>query len=305
MLQKLEFRAMGCTMLVVLDHSEPVRELAEVPAWLEHWEKIFSRFRLDSELSRVNSGAGAPFQVSPEFAEVLELALTAEQQSDGLVTPMLLDALLEAGYNRSFELLAPKWDQPELDPCPLQHGLSPFEWEPTTRMLSLPPGVHLDFGGIVKGWAADQTVDRLKSYGPVLMDAAGDIAVSGRRSNGEGWQVGVADPFHPPDNLELLKLDACGVATSGKDRRRWQQNGNWRHHIIDPRTNLPAETGVLTSTVIAPTSIQAEWSAKTSLLLGSRDGLEWLNANPELAGMLVLDDGQCLYSGNFEKYFWS
>lgn len=305
MLQKLEFRAMGCEMLVVLDCSEPISELVQVRIWFEHWENIFSRFRLDSELSRVNSSTGAPIQVSPEFAEVLELMLSAEQQSNGLITPVLLDALAEAGYDRSFELLAPTWGQPESDPCQVQHGLSQIEWDPTTQTLSLPQGVHLDFGGIVKGWAAYKTVNRLKKYGPVLMDAAGDIAISGRRSKGECWPVGVADPFHPPDNLELLKLDTCGVATSGKDRRRWQRNGNWYHHIIDPRTNLPAETSVLTATVIAPTSVQAEWAAKTSLLLGSQAGLEWLNANPELAGILVLENGQCLYSCNFEKHLWS
>lgn len=83
-------------------------------------------------------------------------------------------------------------------------------------------------------------------------------------------------------------------ATADQLKTEWQR----RHHIIDPRTNLPAETGVLTSTVTAPTSIQAEWAAKTSLPLGSEGGLEWLNVNPELAGMLVLEDGQCLYSGN-------
>jgi thiamine biosynthesis lipoprotein len=115
----------------------------------------------------------------------------------------------------------------------------------------------------------------------------------------------VADPFHPSNNLELLKLENCGVATSGKDRRRWQRNGNWQHHIIDPRTSLPAETEVLTATVIAPNSIRAEWAAKTSLLLGSQAGLEWLNADPELAGLLILEDGRGLYSCNFDKYLWS
>jgi thiamine biosynthesis lipoprotein len=302
MLQKLEFHAMGCEMLVALDHPTPVKELDRVPEWFEHWESLFSRFRLNSELARVNSSDGAPVQVGAEFAEVFELSREAEKQSHGLVTPVLLDALLEAGYDRSFELLAPS---PHIiEPQP-HVGLSQIEWDATTRTIFLPPGLHLDFGGIVKGWAANETVNRLKKYGPVLMDAAGDIAIGTKLSNGKRWPVGVADPFHPPNNLELLKLENCGVATSGKDRRRWQQNGNGYHHIIDPRTNLPAETDVLTASVIAPASIQAEWAAKTSLLLGSQAGLEWLNANPELAGLLVLEDGQCLYSDNFEKYLWS
>jgi FAD:protein FMN transferase len=305
MLQKLEFHAMGCEMLVILDHPAPINELEQVPEWFEHWENLFSRFQLDSELSRVNSSNGISVQVSPEFAQVFELARTAEQLSGGLVTPVLLDALLEVGYDRTFELLAPALDNFTSGPHKIQPGLPQIEWDAATHTLSLLPGLHLDFGGIVKGWAANETVKRLEKNGPALMDAAGDIAVSGKRLNGECWPVGVADPFHPSDNLELLKLENSGVATSGKDRRRWQQNGHWRHHIIDPRTRLPADTEVLTATVIAPTSIQAEWAAKTSLLLGGQAGLEWLNANPELAGLLILENGQRLYTGNFEHYLWS
>jgi FAD:protein FMN transferase len=305
MLQKLEFHAMGCEMMVVLENPEPIRELERVPGWFEHWENLFSRFRLDSELTRVNNSNGTLVQVSLEFAEVYELARAAERHSDGLVTPVLLDALIEAGYDRSFELLAPVLDDRGPRSYAARPGLPQIGWEAATRTMLLPPGVHLDFGGIVKGWAANETVKRLRKYGPVLMDAAGDIAVGGKLSNGEGWPVGVADPFHPPDSLELLKLENCGVATSGRDRRRWQRNGNWQHHIIDPRSGLPAETGVLTATVIAPTSIQAEWAAKVSLLLGSQAGLEWLNANTELAGLLILEDGRCVLSSNFEKYIWS
>lgn len=305
MLQKLEFHAMGCEMMVALDHPTPVKELEQVPEWFEHWESLFSRFRLDSELSLVNNSTGTPLEVSPEFAEVFELARAIEQQSNGLVTPVLLDALIEAGYDRSFELLAPSVDYLALQPCSTQHGLEQIEWDERTRTICLPLGLHLDFGGLVKGWAANETVKLLGECRSALMDAAGDIAVGGRRSNGESWPVGVADPFHPSENLELLKLESCGVATSGRDRRRWQQNGHWFHHLIDPRTSLPSQSDVLTATVIAPTASQAEWAAKTSLLLGGQTGLEWLNAVPELAGLLILEDGQCLYSYNFEKYLWS
>ncbi|MFT3895978.1 MAG: FAD:protein FMN transferase [Anaerolineales bacterium] len=305
MIQKLEFHAMGCEMLVALDHPEPIKELEQVPQWFEHWESLFSRFRLDSESSRVNNSSGYPVKISHEFAEVFELSRTVEKQSNGLVTPVLLDALIEAGYDRSFELLAPVLDELAPQPYGMQSGLPQIEWDAATRTIFLPPNLHLDFGGIVKGWAANETVKRLSKYGPALMDAAGDIAVGEKPATDEYWTVGVADPFDPSDSIDVLKLVDCGVATSGKDRRRWQRNNNWQHHIIDPRTHLPAETSVLTATVIAPNSIQAEWAAKTSLLLGSQDGLDWLNANPELAGLLILEDGQCLYSNNFENYLWS
>jgi thiamine biosynthesis lipoprotein len=101
----------------------------------------------------------------------------------------------------------------------------------------------------------------------------------------------------PPDSpIELLDLQAGGVATSGRDYRRWQQNGAWQHHLIDPRSGVPADTDVLAATIIAPSAGEAEIAAKVVLLLGSAAGLDWLDARPTLAGLLVLESGEVLYS---------
>lgn len=304
MIHKLEFRAMGCQILVAIDSPQKPAELERVPDWFESWEQGFSRFRLDSELSLVNRRAGIPTQVSQDFADVFAITLEADRISGGMVTPVILDSLLQAGYDQSFDLLAPQQAFSYAEPILCLPRLSEINWEATTRTICTPPDLHLDFGGIVKGWAAHQTVERLKEYGPVLVDAAGDIAVSGLQSDGQPWLIGVADPFNPSENLELLQMQRGGVATSGRDRRRWLQGSRWNHHIIDPRTGAPAETDVLTATVVAPSAIQAEWAAKTSLIMGSQAGLDWLETNPSFEGMLVLEDGQCLYSHNFENYLW-
>ncbi len=90
----------------------------------------------------------------------------------------------------------------------------------------------LDFGGAAKGWAAHQAMKRLQAKGPALIDAGGDIAISGPRADGGPWKIGIADPFNKDEEVEILHLNACGVATSGKDRRRW--NSEWNlsasHH---------------------------------------------------------------------------
>ena len=304
MIHKLEFRAMGCQMLVAIDSPQKPAELELVPAWFEDWEQIFSRFRLDSELSMVNRRAGMPTQVSQEFADVFEIALDVERMSGGMVTPVLLDSLLRAGYDRSFDLLAPQQVFSYPEPILSLPRLGEVDWDAATRTICSPPDLHLDFGGIVKGWAATRAVERLKEIGSSLVDAGGDIAVSGPQADGQPWPIGVANPFNPTENLGLLQIEGGGVATSGRDRRRWLQGSHWNHHIIDPRSGAPAETDVLTATVIAPSVIQAETAAKTCLILGSQDGLVWLEADPALAGMLVLEDGQCLYSNHFENHLW-
>jgi thiamine biosynthesis lipoprotein len=183
--------------------------------------------------------------------------------------------------------------------------LSEVHLDEASRTVCLPTGLRLDFGGIAKGWAADQAARKLSAFGPALVNAGGDIAVSGPQSNGDAWPIGITDPFDPETNLEVLMIVRGGVATSGKDYRRWQQGGHWQHHIIDPRTGMPAQTDLLTVTVIAPSAVEAEVAAKVALISGSGAGLDWIESDPALAAMFLLEDGQRFYSGRFSTFIWS
>ncbi len=147
-------------------------------------------------------------------------------------------------------------------------------------------------------------MQRLAAVGPALVDAGGDIAVSGLQADGTPWPVAVADPLRLQDRLELLGLGSCGVATSGTDYRRWLKDGKWKHHIIDPRTGESAETDLVSVTAIGPDVLQAEAAAKTVLILGSRAGLEWLEDHPPLSGLLVLQHGRVLYSSGLDEFVW-
>jgi thiamine biosynthesis lipoprotein len=216
----------------------------------------------------------------------------------------LLDAVQAAGYDRSFDLLDRSSERAARSTEIIDwHAI---ELDETNRTVRLPRGMRLDFGGVAKGWAADQATRRLGDIAPALVDAGGDIALSGARMNEEAWSIAVADPFKPDSDLELLLMVyRGGVATSGRDYRKWQRDGKWQHHIIDPRTGASAKTDVLSATVIAPTTQDAEVAAKAALILGSRAGLEWLEARENLAGLMVLDDSQVIHSSRLHNYFWS
>lgn len=302
-------------MLVALDKDVQIaaKTLEPVPAWFAEWEQQLSRFLPDSELSRLNRTNGAfAQQVSEPLWLVLQVAISVETKSDGLVSPLMLTALEAAGYTQSFaeskpyekgavsSALSPTVPSP-LAHIPLKEALV---CNPKDRTVRLAPGVRIDLGGIAKGWAAEQTMERIRKRGPVLVDAGGDIAISGPRSDGQRWAIAIADPHDPDSQLELLLLRKGGVATSGRDYRRWQQHGVWQHHIIDPRTGCPAETDVVGATVIAPTTVYAEWAAKVVLLMGSREGLAWLEQQQSLAGVIVNEDGTVWRSRRLRHYTW-
>lgn len=302
MLQRTEFRAMGCRIFIASDSPSQPELFAEIPQWFNEWEDHLSRFRPDSELNQLNRANGIPTKVSPIFADVLKRAFEAEEISAGLVTPVLLDALVSAGYDRPFNLLPDEVFSAHPAEISFIPRLNEIDWDPVSATLWLPPDLHLDFGGVGKGWASYQTAQRLKNDAPSLVDAQGDITVTAPQTDGSPWQIGIADPFDQAENIAVIHIYEGGVATSGRDARNWLRDGKLAHHIIDPRTGQPAETDVLTATVIAPNVMQAEAVTKTLLILGSNNALHWLDAHPELAALLVLEDGQVLTSKNFEEY---
>ena len=313
MLHRLEFRAMGSKMLAIVDGVDQPPTMALVPTWFEEWEQVLSRFRSDSELSRLNMAAGSPIPVSEVLWEVYTATLTAERATGGLVTPLILEALLYAGYDQSFDLLqpfdrrgphfAPQLNIPRAIHRPMrQVELSDVAADPANRSISLPRGALLDFGGIAKGWCAEQAALRLQPCGPALVSAGGDISVSGPMADGEPWGIDVEDPFNEGKFVETIYLNGGGVATSGRDHRHWLRNGFPQHHIIDPRTGLPAATDILTATVIAESAVEAEALAKAVLISGSTAGLDWLDTTESLAGLLILENGQRLYSRHMDKY---
>jgi len=313
-LHRHSFRAMGCEMLALLEQNvdSPPDFLAQVPDWFEDWEQTLSRFRIDSELSCLNRATDQHVMVSQTLWDVFQACKNADRATGGLVTPTVLDAVVTAGYDRPFDDLPSSRSyparqsffagQPFLDTWAEIRPLSLVVSDESEHTICLPPGIHLDLGGVAKGWAAHQAVEYLKTYGPALMNAGGDIAINGPRNNDEAWRVGISNPFEPMEDLFMLHLMGGGVATSGKDRRRWIRGDILQHHIIDPRTGQPAKTDVLTATVVAPTVMEAEAAAKSVLILGSGAGLEWLEADSGLAGLLILEDGRVLTNPRMEEY---
>lgn len=260
-LQRLAFPAMGTRVEVLLEAaptSAARAALARVRAEFERLEAIFSRFRPDSELSRLNE-AGS-IEAGTELLAVVRLALAARERTAGRFDPTLHDALVAAGYDRTFD---------ELDehaaPRPAPDPSRSRDVAIRGRRIQLGPGVRLDLGGIVKGYAADRCTQQLAPLGPCLVNAGGDLAVAGARSAGP-WPVAV----DLPDGRLTLAVASGGLATSGCDRRRWRQRSVERHHLIDPATCRPAEGGPLTVTVAAPSATDAEVAAKSIFLAGDR-----------------------------------
>ncbi len=297
---------MGSHMSALLETYTLVGEemLEQAPAWFEEWEQALSRFRPDSELSVLNDSPGLPVPVSEILWDALQAARQAHRRSGGLVTPAVLTALEQAGYDRSFERVLDSANPEDARPRPNPGSFDKVVFDPLKRTVMLPFGVRLDLGGIGKGWAAQQAMRRLSVYGPALVDAGGDLAIGAPLADGHPWPVGVSSPFDPEGSMALLALSHCGAATSGRDYHRWRKDGLWQHHIINPRTGLPAETDVISATVLAQDALQSEMAAKMALILGSREGLRWIEEQAGMQALLALDNGETVETNGFDQYRW-
>jgi thiamine biosynthesis lipoprotein len=287
--------------LVVVDGNPELLETAK--ARIEDLEQRWSRFLPDSELCQLNRGAGhdTRVDVSAITFDLIIDACDAWRETNGLFDPTILPALVAAGYDRSFdEGHGPSSNRHSSHAQ--AHTVDDIVIDDVTHTIVLPDDIALDLGGIGKGRAADLAIEELIDTGAAAgacINLGGDLRVFGAApDNAPAWAVAIEQPLEPDDVLRVVGLADGALATSSTTKRRWQgDDGEVRHHLIDPRTHEPARTTVQSVSVIAGSAMHAEIHAKASLIAGEpTDGA--------LPMLFVHDDGrQQMFSG-FEAYVW-
>jgi FAD:protein FMN transferase len=210
----------------------------------------------------------------------------------------VLRSLEALGYDRSFELLLASPSRSMTRP--LTGGWRDIVLDAATRSITLPPGYGVDLGGIGKGYAVDRMAAILGS--PCLVNGGGDVYVAGQPPDAERWLVGIADPFRPECDLAVLALTDRAVATSSTLRRAWSLGDRRLHHLLDPRTAEPSCSDAVQVSVVAPTCLLADYHAKVALLQGAERGLDYLNAEPAVEGLIVRADGVLLESAGLRQF---
>jgi thiamine biosynthesis lipoprotein len=157
--------------------------------------------------------------------------------------------------------------------------------------VELDPGTRLDLGGLAKGYAVDRAVELLSRYGACLVNAGGDLAVGGGPV-ATVWPVSVPTPDAPL----TIGVRSGGLATSGRDKRRWRRDGAEQHHLIDPITGLPAESDLLRVSVAAPSAVEAEVLAKWLFIAGEDEAAARADAMAA-PSVLVTADGRVRLAG--------
>lgn len=276
---------------VQLSVSDPERVAAaerRARALLASVDWACSRFRRDSELHRVNTGAGTWVRVDPLLVAATRAAVEAAGHTDGIVHPLLGKVMVGLGYDRTFTGLQPgRSAEARIEQPPLGAWRS-IEWE--AGAIRIPAGTALDLGATAKAWAGDmisRTIAEEERVN-VVLSLGGDVAIARGARRPTWWPIAIRE--HPDGEASAeVALTRGGLATSSTRLRRWTVAGTTHHHLVDPRTGASAQTCWRTVSATGPSATAANIATTAAVVLGD-DAVGWLTER-EVAARLVSEDG--------------
>lgn len=251
-------------------------------------DRLMSVHREDSDLGRVNEGAGSRVSVDAWTAEVARASLDFASLTDGALDPTVLPLMRYWGFMGARGQHADVGELgSHLDRVGHRH------LKVTERTVELDTGTAIDFGGIAKGYAVDQAVRQMRQQeiADSLIEAGGDLFASGRSPRGTPWRIGIRDPENPKRIVATVEMADGAAATSGGYEKHHVVGGRRVSHLLDPRTGEQA-LGVISATIFAPTTMEADALATATYVLGAKAGMDLVSDRSGVEGVWMTSDGR-------------
>ena len=252
-------------------------------------EPALSRTREDSDLYRLNHADGAVCEVSEDTYAAIEAAVQFAEWTGGAFDPTMAPLTDLWGINTDNAHVPA---QAEIDAALTHVGYQNIELLGNNQVRLL-NGAQLDLGGIGKGFATDAAAAMLDGTQGVLATLGGNIGAYGENPNRDSgnWVVGIADPDDNAAFIATVEVRGLSVVTSGDYERYFEQDGKRYHHIFDPVTGYPADSGLRSVTVIDESSTRADALTTALFVMGLEEGMAFCGQN-DIAAVFVTADKQ-------------
>ncbi len=279
---------MGTLVTIRAHHPDEAlgyRAIAAAFRRMHALDAILSDYRPDSELNQLcRTAHTAPFTASPDLFRVLQESLHMAEATGGAFCPTigpLVHLWRQARRQRALP------SQEALHAARTSTAWQGIQLDSHTHRVCLPrSGMQIDFGGIGKGYAADQALAELARHGVTraLVAASGDIAAGAAPPDADAWSVALDSGLEAQPRVAALRHQA--VSTSG-DRHQHLEIGSIRYsHIVDPRTGIGL-TEPLAVSVVAPSAMESDSAATALSVMGFARAQQWLASRPGLQARLV------------------
>ncbi len=267
--------------------------IAQVMAVMHHINDTMNPFNPATELSKLNREAAQyPVKVSHELFGVIKTSLYFSELSNGIFDVTFASIGYRYDYHKGIH---PSDAQIAQDLDKIDYRLLLLDEKAQTIRYGK-AGVRVDLGGIAKGYAVDQGIDKLKACGirMAMVSAGGDTRIIGDRQ-GRPWMTAIRDPRNAKASAVLIPLSDTAISTSGDYERYFMEDGKRYHHILNPRTGKSADTCRSVS-VIGPNATTTDGLTKTVFILGPKKGMAFIERIPGVDAIIIDNEGRLHYS---------
>lgn len=295
--------AMDTLMQITLYGAYQEEAAEAATAEINRLERLLSRTRSDSQISALNAhaGDGVSIPLDPATFELLSLAQDCTKETDHAFD-MTIAPLMDAWGFGGQQYQVPSRE--ELQSLLLLVDGEKLLLDPETSTGRLAdPGMSIDLGAIAKGYTARRLLALLASYeiDSAKLELGGNITALGTRYDGQPWRIAVRDPKAADSYLCVLPLVDATASTSGGYERYFEQDGVTYHHIIDPATGFPADSGVLSVTVISADAVQNDAFSTALFIMGADQAVAFWQEHEGFEFILAKADGTVLVTEGLEE----
>ncbi|MBQ8824062.1 MAG: FAD:protein FMN transferase [Ruminococcus sp.] len=298
--QSKSFFAMDTYMTITVYGENAETILNYVEEKTTELENLWSVTDENSEVYAINHSNGENVHISPETAELLDFSMDVSEMTNGALDCTLYPILAEWGFTTSNYKIPTDEKISELLENTGYEKINLNE-----NNVTVPKDMQIDLGAVGKGYTGDLIVDILQESGikSALLDLGGNIQTIGTKSDGTKWKLGLRSPFDE-GNFAALEVSDCAVITSGGYERYFVgDDGETYWHILNPKTGRPANSGLLSVTVVGKEGRLCDALSTSLFVMGLDKSVEFWKQNDDFEMVLVTDNGEIYLTEGLEGNF--
>lgn len=296
-----EIFAMDTYMTVTAYGDNAQKGVTDAVAEIQRLDNLLSIGKEDSEISKLNkSGCAA---LSDDTAVMVTKALDLYKSTGGAFDITVLPLMELWGFTTQ-EYYVPTED--EIQSTLQRVGADKLTWDESTKTLTLGDKQEIDLGGIAKGFTSSRIMEIFKKDGVTcgMVSLGGNVHLLGTKQDGSAWRVGIQDPNNTDDMLGVLEANDCAVITSGAYERNFEKDGVTYHHIVDPATGKPSNSGLTSVTIVSKDGTLADGLSTSLFVMGKDKAIAYWKQHADEFDTILVDKDRNVYitegiAGNF------
>ena len=293
--------AMDTVMTLEAYGPEAEDALIRVAQRINELDRTLSVVNENSDVWAVNHSTG-PVTVSEDTGALVALGLELWEETGGALNIAMYPVVRAWGFTTGEYRVVPGDERAALL---ARTDLGQLDYDPDSRTVTAPAGMELDLGSLGKGYAGDQVLDLFREAGvtSALINLGGNVQALGGQADGSPWRIGVQDPEDLGAYLAVLEVTDGAVVTSGGYQRYFEEAGETYCHIMDPATGAPADSGLLSATIVGPSGARCDGLSTAAFVLGAEGTADLWRAAGDFEFLLVDEDGTIWLSEGLEDRF--